>query len=250
MEYADRNAEANTDYLIRVEQDEPSLPRFVISANGQENVTMRLRGYQEERTLKNMNQAQVEGNVSYDSEFMAPNGGLDYTGQAAMYSFFDIGYAYKSALLRNKIAFILENNITVKGTGQETSKLHRNLFTVYYNVTLVMKKGSKLTEYNYSTSVIEVKNQGLPAAQNKHGMLRIEGGSITNCSFTDNTAGLVFFQYGRSIFVPGSLYKAASTTENPIDLKTGNTNSLARWVNYTVENTNNLAVDEEISLPQ
>jgi hypothetical protein len=58
----------------------------------------------------------------------------------------------KATTLQNKITFILDNNITLKGSGDVTPGAYRTLIYVFYNGTLVLRKGAVITGYNGSFS--------------------------------------------------------------------------------------------------
>jgi hypothetical protein len=186
LEYADRNAEANTDYLIRVESDDDTLPRFHITANMEENVTIRLRGHGGERKLKNNNTA---GSVSYNNEVNTPMEVGEGTNAAYDGGFFNIGNKNGNGVYK-KLTFILEDNITVEGIGSggSVSASYWHLIQVQENATLVMKRGSKLTGF-YGTGMFIVINivnsnkSNTTIVAEKQGAVRLEGGSITHCSF-------------------------------------------------------------------
>jgi hypothetical protein len=215
LEYVDRNAEANTDYLIRVEQDELSLPKFLVSLRKKNNITLRLRG-----TAKGGPKILQHGGsseYSYNTSVVTQSSAKD------CYGFFNFGKSGTS-----KETFVLENNITVKGIGKgqpdPNPARYSYLVHIWPNSTLVMKKGSKLTELTHTQvkSVILVTPTFDPATA-PDGNMRIEGGSITDCTFL--TSGwLVYMNYTPTYYDSGAFYMAASTEENPIDL-TGNTST-------------------------
>jgi hypothetical protein len=231
VEYVDLNAMANTDYLIRVEDDALDLPRFYLTFMQQENVTLRLRGTKDGPwTLQNNNlRPNAPGGTSYN-----PSKATISLGNSASDGFFNIGN-YNGGKSQ---ALVLENNITVKGVGagQPQSLAYRNLFKIWpTNVALVMKKGSKLTESVNTTtgsgrSIIYVPSLGTPQGD----VLRIEGGSITDCSFDNipdiygSAAALIFFGEMQSNYGSGSFYKAAHSPENPVVIS-GNSSSLVIW---------------------
>jgi hypothetical protein len=256
IEYVDRNTEADTDYLIRVEKSEVSLPRFLITASQRENVTIRLRGTKNGPwVLQNINQ-NGSANVSYNSTIVnAGNAPYeDLAGSDTEGGFFAIGVGS----IGKNITFILENNITVKGvgTGSPESVLYRSLFKVDLNATLVMKKGSKLTEYvstqfdASSFSVIHVNIANTGGVPRPSGWVRIESGSITDCTFDASASSLVYFEGMATNYAKGVFYKAASTQDNPIVL-TGNSNYLVCWYYPSGKNSTiyNLTVSEVIEKP-
>jgi hypothetical protein len=203
LEYVDRNAVANTDYLIRVEEDDP-LPRVFLAAGNQENVTIRLRGHGGERRLKNDND---KSNNSYDSTVHTP---AYLTSKG--WGFFTIGQT-NGNVDNKELFFILENNITVEGVGVGTtpSLSYNSLIYVERNATLVMKQGSKLTGHTTTTTsfdhaAVHIFSQYNPAAKDQ-GALRLEGGSITHCSF-DPDSSLIFSNY--KDHAPGLFYMAGN----------------------------------------
>jgi hypothetical protein len=238
--YLNTNAAGNAGYLIRVEKDELSLPLISITGNAQDDVTIRLRGTEDGPwTLQHSN-----------------SGGLEGSG-----GFFTIGGTLK------KIVFILENNITVKGVGagNQKSTVYGSLLRTLLPSTLVMKKGSTVTGHvgdnGSSNSVIRIEGT---YSSSSTGRLRIEGGSITNCSFDPSTdqgrdlvigGCLIWFTGATPGYVTGALYKAASTEHNPIFFS-GNTDNKAvlfTRTNYLFENYEgavyDLDVPGEISKP-
>jgi hypothetical protein len=257
FEYVDHNAEANTDYLIRVEKDELTLPRFYFIGNKQENVTLRLRGYKEPRILQAVAERSTGNIISYHDTAFDVNDLYYY--MEAYYSppstphqgFFTIGYSGDN-FSTDKITFILENNITVKGAGKETvNDVYNNLFYIWTNATLVMKKGSALTQFKPLSGLHTHAPIVIPfheSTPSLGGRIRIEGGSITDCAV--NAGGLIYFTATQSAYSPGALYKAASSNEDPVILLEGNTYTSAVWFNSEEGNTTELNTENEISLPQ
>jgi hypothetical protein len=243
LEYVDRNATADTDYLVRVEQNEENLPKFTFSFLKQEDVTVRLRGYGGERTLKH-------GGGTTESLNNA-TGMANWKDLRSQDGFFNVGTS-DSENFSQKKTFILENNITVEGGGEGVTAQnykYYSLFTVNRNATLVMKKGSKLTKHNSAwggtivLSVIWLYNWDGTGPETQ-GQVRLEGGcSITDCTFPSTTTGLISTTYGTTKLIPGTVYKAAS---NLIDLS-GNSNTLV--VLGSITNSVDLNTTVEISAP-
>jgi hypothetical protein len=232
IEYVDRNAVADTDYLIRVERDHdgvdaPLLPRFyLIFFNNeknefQDNVTLRLRGYGRERVLKNNDTVSSKSyNVTRIGTDPAAIGGNSRHG-----GFFNIGIS--SIDYTCKKTFILENNITVKGIGGSTeSESYLPLIKVAHNAMLVMKKGSKLTEFvgtvGNSTRYPIIIDTNNNATTMRHGYVRIDGGSITNCQFIG--MGLLWIDAVGPRIRDNMFHMEPSTDDNPIVFENNSNN--------------------------
>jgi hypothetical protein len=227
IEYVDRNATANTEYLVRVEKDELNLPRIFFVGNEKENVTLRLRGMGQPRTLAFNDGTQGNNHDSYNSDIItvtAPG----YQGKD--HGFINIGFDGNDPPM-NKKTLVLDNNIIVKGNGNGETEVYKHLIYVYRNATLVLRKGAVITELastNAVSSTIYVitktANKGTPTEIND-GKVRIEGGSITNCTWGDGTYNyLIYYVGGLARWYPGSFYMAESTEDNPIVFE-GNTNN-------------------------
>jgi hypothetical protein len=222
IEWVDRNARANTDYLIRVEQDAVNLPRIYFTGRNVENVTLRLRGTKNGPwILRNNDSPPNEGqSASYNSTIITPaNTGIGSSGATPYGAFFHIGWSS----ITNKITFILENNITVEGAGSAQSRSYYSLFRVTTNAALVMKPGSKITGYtavtndvNYCPIHITVTSGNTSKDPRQHGHIRIEGGSITDCAFDTGKTHLIGFSAQEAYVGAGAFYKAESTPDNPI----------------------------------
>jgi hypothetical protein len=215
LEWVDRNAESNSDYLIRVEKNETNLPRIALTFYQKENVTLRLRGTKgPAKILQNNGKLSgMEGYFSYNPAHPTVNNGSSIDA---------------FIIVRGKAVFILENNIIVKGIllNGNSSLTYRHLIEIGSGVTLVMKKGSAITEHKntYATDVIGmgviyVTGVGNSSRTGNQGYVRIEGGSITDCEFTVTStvsSTLISFAGQESYLAFGTFYKAASTPENPI----------------------------------
>jgi hypothetical protein len=247
FEYVARNARADTEYLIRVEQHETSLPKFIL-AFGAENVTLRLRGTKEGPwTLQH-------GGLS----------GVSPSGASGGHGFFTIGLNQDSAGAPFKTTFIVGSNITIKGLGTtvyDDSLAIGSALNVRPNATLILEKGSLLTDWYTATGsgsrvrcpLYVEADSNAAGDRAKHGSLRIEGGSITNCTFITGGSppeyGLVYVDGSSNDLAPGSIYKAASTTGNPIILS-GNSNNLLLIIPRTGSALRrDLGAPVEVSLP-
>jgi hypothetical protein len=251
IEWVDRNAEANTEYLIRVEKDETSLPRIFFIGNNQENVTVRLRGHGTARVLKCSATLQND-NDSYNSTVIAtkPDWPGEHTPNGA---FINVGYNNGNAAFNKKISFILDNSIVVKGSINEVDKVCQSLISVSWNATLVLRAGALITNYysnmdvdKMSPVLVETKTFGEIPVSTNDGKVRIEGGSITNCIFDTTYSRLIYFNATDEEFSPGSFYKAANTTANPVVLSNNTANTVCfAWSDDPDHNL----TDAELSLP-
>jgi hypothetical protein len=231
IEYVDRNAEENTEYLIRVEQDETSLPRIFLCGNNVENVTMRVRGYGEARVLKC---SAVPGNTSNDS-YNSINTKPNFPSNAGNKDYGFINIVNPKALsLQNKITLVLDDNITVNGSGESPATVYRAIVCVSNNGTLVLRKGALITKHNDSSesgknSVIYVitgtKQIAPTPVLANDGKVRIEGGSVTKCTFETGTR-LIYFNSKAEWNYTGSFYMGASTDDNPISFADNSNNEL------------------------
>jgi hypothetical protein len=247
IEYVDRNAADNTEYLVRVEKDELSLPRIWFVGNGKTDVTLRLRGLDAPRALK-------FAVLGYDSYHNRSNNTslLDptptYSNNANVSDgFLNIGYSN----LKNKITFILDNNIIVKGnydkdidtTTPNKPEVYSTLIVVSHNATLVLRKGALITGF-YTTLTFNThcpilvlgnaSNNERLASNNGH--VRIEGGSITNCTFDTAYTSLIRFGARAPKLSPGCFYMAPSTQENPIVFEGNIINRMAYGTINTTDN--------------
>jgi hypothetical protein len=245
MEWVNVNAQMNTEYLIRVEQDNTELPRFLLTFNLAENVTLRLRGDKNgPYTLKAKNaSAYVSSNTSIIN-------GANYGYHMGFFSLCPYGSTPKKT-------FILGSNITIAGLGNQmyTSSYNvRYAVRVCENATLVLEKGSLITNWyttskNSNGSVIYVESSSTASKDPaKHGKLRIEGG-VTNYTSTASPQYLIWFNGGgEANLEAGSFYKAASTPENPVTFN-DNTNNEVYFYYTSKLSTFHAITDNEMSIP-
>jgi hypothetical protein len=258
LEGVDVNAQPNTEYLLRVEQDNRSLPRFLLTFNNAENVTLRLRGDQDGPwTLQRADNTVVSYNVDSAAWSTSPSASLySWTG------FFSIGPVYGTTVgvVASKKTFILGSNITVEGLGNkvyQTGAYSRSAFYVCPNATLVLEPGFVLRDWytvtdSYDLCPIHVISASA-ANRNptKHGKLRIEGGSFINNTFNTNQRLIYVGGGGEEALEYGAFYKTASTAANPI-VFSGNTNDKIFFYRTSkINSTYDLAVNTgELSIPK
>jgi hypothetical protein len=219
--WVNANAEANTEYLIRVERNEIDLPQIHITPT-EGNVTLRLRGYNEPRILKHnggaYSSAVIGGTYSSDGGFINI-GILAATGTPP------------------KRTLVLDDNITVNGVGAGNPAYmrYKSLIAVHKNALLVTRKGSEITGFVgrdiSGCSPIQVSGTFYPGTVSSvpdrlHGYVRIEGGSITYCTVNTQYNHLISFTYEEDWTNPGAFYKAESTGDNTLVFSNNNSNML------------------------
>jgi hypothetical protein len=209
----ENNAQANTEYTIRVEKSESDLPYLYMNANGANNVTLRFRGdkngpytlrpYYADNTKAREKVNIVNYNAAIPESFIAVGG-------------------VKSGVVNHPArTFILGNNITIQGHEIKTvGKNYYVIFNVYDNGTLVLEPGCTITglkdEWGAHIAV-------LSAATSK---IHIKGGSITNCATFTNRA-MIQFSYAADMLAqgafkldPGVLTLAGNSTNDLLGFKT------------------------------
>jgi hypothetical protein len=203
--WVEENAEANAEYTLRIEKDEPAMPLLVVSLNNAENVTLRFKGSQEGPwTLRPVH---FEGN----GQGAVPAVNVKNVQNPS--AIITIGGAQSGAGIFPKKTFILGSNVTIQSHTINTAQAYnyRIGFDVGRNTTLVLEPGSKITGYNYTAQggyLILVRVTSEPTLDVKnHGKLRIEGGSITNCAVYEDK-GLIRFGLGLDTFTDGAFYLA------------------------------------------
>jgi hypothetical protein len=212
--WVENNAEANTEYIVRVENDEINLSLYRFAFNNAENVTLRLMGSKKEedgdvwtRTLKHSGTTTAV-NVKNLGNYNA---------------FIQIGTAGTGP----KKTLILDRNITLEGIGGSSqSTRYRCLIYVGQNVNLVLRPGAVITKHVRTTksnggSVIEVISADLNPNRDPelNGRVRLEGGSITDCKLdnvipepnllSQTASYLISFRHMEDRYALGSFYKAA-----------------------------------------
>jgi hypothetical protein len=213
FEWLEENAEAETEYLLRVEKEE-TLPRLVVSLNNAENVTLRLRGAGGvPRVLKAQEASTIT--VVNKKTLNAPTKG-----------FIQIG-PYIDDEETQKRTFILGDNITVQGRAWSNPANNYNiLFIPGYNATLILEKGSLITGHSSSTNskshaviFVSAKNENTNPLY--YGAVRIKGGSITDCSINANT-DLIYFNMAKSNFSSGDAFVMAGDNKVTFNNNTNN----------------------------
>jgi hypothetical protein len=213
LEWVDIYCEAGAEYLIRVENDETNLPQFFLTFN-KRAITLRLQGSKKDNDGNTWSRILKHGNTAIQSYNPASEEWKDSTNgfydAASATGFFNIGTSF--GVTPPKRTLIIGSNITIAGLGNE--QYGNKVYSAFYvgcNATLVMEKGCLITDW-YSTSNSNKRgpiyiDTFLAGDGVYAGSLRIEGGSITNCTVRNNQCLITCI---------GNFYKAASTEENPI----------------------------------
>ncbi|MDR0685060.1 MAG: hypothetical protein LBF83_08020 [Spirochaetaceae bacterium] len=238
VQWVNDNAQAQTEYLLRVEKDEIDLPRIQFGLMDAANVVLRLRGCGSPKILKHGGNASA---VSKGTSFDSPPYNMD--------TFFYIGSKNNGPFIKKTL--ILGDNITVEGMGNVRTTIYNSLLYVHRNAMLVMENGALLTKQyennaEVNRSVITVVNESskTPAAD-KGGRLRIMGGSITNC-ILGASGSLIYFEAVYSRWVAGSFYMAGGDSVT----LSGNSNNNVRFGanSITLKNIQEFLTDG-LSLP-
>jgi hypothetical protein len=221
--WVENNAQANTEYTIRVEKSESDLPYLYMNANGANNVTLRFLGDKNgPHTLRPYyaDDSDAREKVNIGNFYnVSPEAFIVVSGRPISPP---VTYTAKT--------FILGNNITIQGHQRDTmGKNYAVIFNVYDNGTLVLEPGCTITGLNSADAGhIAV----LTATTSK---IHIKGGSITNCTtFTDR--GMIKFAYKTTSLTTG-LFKldpgVLTLTNNSTDKLVGFGNADSRTVNLT-----------------
>jgi hypothetical protein len=172
--WVDHNAKADTEYLIRVENDE-DLVRHCLTCMGQENVIVRLRGYERERVL------QYDRVNGQEPSIVKHNVNVSTTKFSG--GWFNIGSA-QDGYKHNRIALQIERNITLDGEGtplvEGSNNYLKAMIFIYGNGSrFIMEEGSKITrfkpgnsQYQYAIIYLSTSNAGC--------MFEMKGGVISN----------------------------------------------------------------------
>jgi hypothetical protein len=232
--WVENNAEANTEYTIRVEKDETNLPHLIVGLNAVKNATLRLKGTKEGPwTLS-----------ATDSYAPVVGGQSSFISRESTDSFIQIGGVPSSGFIGAypKRTFILGSNITIRSGALPLGweQTYVNVFHVYANATLVLEPGSAITDHNTSRPVIAVNTSNGPNTNNDptlDGKLRIEGGSITGCTLSIDSS-LIFisgnpdFRSSDSFYLaPGNVLTLEGNSDNNLGIHSpANTFDLTRYL--------------------
>jgi hypothetical protein len=186
--WVDRNAAADTEYLIRVEKDE-ALPIVILTAGGtaNRNVTFRLRGVKERREISH-DKNFVVGSTAVKYYHSSLNNGSGYEG------FINVGI--DKSTLESGITLQLEDKITLKGREITSTDHYRNVVQVGQSANkLVMKDGSQITGYKASCTLPNYTVIYLKAKANNKtiiGTFCMEGGEIIGNDVSDKYPNILF----------------------------------------------------------
>jgi hypothetical protein len=178
--WVETNAEADTEYTIRVEQNESNVPHLLVRLQDAENAALRLRGTAAggPKTLRP---------VDLDTdERLTETNAVNVMNDTYWYdAFIKIGrYDYDDP----STTFILGNNIILQSGDAsnhgDSNRHYTQFIIVQNNATLVLEPGSKIDGHKddngNNTCVIVAKS--LTRQDILQSNVRIEGGSITNCT--------------------------------------------------------------------
>jgi hypothetical protein len=212
--WVETNAEAATEYTIRVEKDETDLPHLIVSLNRQEGASLRLRG-----TAQGPWKLEL-WEVTSDTSKEPVNVG----GFFASPTFIQVGNV-STANSVPLITFILGRNITIQSGNTYATGKAGDLFHAGAGGTVVLEPGSMMQDhYNQSARglIRATTKSGANGDPHFHGRVRILGGSIVNCTVRGGN-GLIYFDRAASNFADGSFYLAPNSGLTLSDNDTGDT---------------------------
>jgi hypothetical protein len=172
--WADKNANDNYEYLIRVEKDE-TLPLVQLTANEKTNVTFRLRGFGSERRIShNKDWINTSANNAAWYSQKRENG---ITG------FLNVGIKGNNTKLYNTVLQI-EDNITLQGRNLTANDSYRCMvYVTSLGSKFVMKNGSRITGHNVVGSLSDcavIYTHAKNSNETYLGYFRMDGGEISS----------------------------------------------------------------------
>jgi hypothetical protein len=204
FKWVEQNAEADTEYTIRIEKNETDLPHMVVSLNKAEGASLRLRGTKDGPKILEPKDINLNGETLPSA---VNEHSLTYGD-----GFIQVGNSLTSTSMP-LITFILGNNITIKSGNAGYTGSYSNVFYAGAGGTLVLEPGSTIQDH-YVTSASGVIRVTTKNNNNKdshfHGRVRILGGAITNCTTTANK-GLINFSRALSNYADDSFYLAPNS---------------------------------------
>jgi hypothetical protein len=203
----EENAEADTEYTIRVERNEKDVPHLIVGLNNQNNVKLRLKGTKDGPwTLE----------PEENDRHVTAIGGASIKANTESIAFINIGPNNTSDIART---FILGKNVTIKsktipeGNWSSGGPEMMGVFSVGMNATLVLEPGSKITGHD-STAVegimstviyISSTNKNTARDPTKHGSLHIKGGEITDCKVRVESTQLIYTSWQETCYEFGAI---------------------------------------------
>jgi hypothetical protein len=205
FKWVESNAQANTEYTLRVEQDETNLPQFWVGLNQAEGAALRLKGTK-------------GGPWKLEQEFITNNkqstlAAVNLSGITSSYGFFQIGNSSVTNA-RALITFILGKNITIQSGDAYGTKGYTSVFGVGAGGTLVLEPGSAIQDHvtQSAQGLLRVVGKTNNTDPHHHGRIRILGGSITNCSLSSSSPrGLIYFGVTLTNLAADSFYLAPNS---------------------------------------
>jgi hypothetical protein len=231
--WLESNAEAGTEYTIRVEKNETDLPHLIVSLNKQEGASLRLRGTEPKEGQEPW---KLEpGDVTSSIVPVTVNVG----GFTAQFTFIQVGNSFSSNSIP-LITVILGKNITIQSGNTSSLSTGAAGILLYVGAggTLVLEPGSRIQGHINNSAqgliVVTAKNNNTDRDPHYHGRVRILGGSITNCtvvsliqfgSLEKNLSTGCFYLAGdNALTLSGNNnndLKVSSTKTTALDVKTG-----------------------------
>jgi hypothetical protein len=200
--WVETNAQANTEYTIRVEKNETGLPHLLIGLNNAENVSLRLKGTTEGPRI-------LEANEVTNGAVLSPLVNISNLSDGGC--FIQIGSYYNTS---SRKTFILGKNITIRsGNIYGIYGAYSVVIDVGYNATLVLESGSSIRDHSFTSSQAIIRIEGSKTDkedQTQQGKLSILGGSITNCTIASGK-GLIYFTRAASNVADGAFYLAPNS---------------------------------------
>jgi hypothetical protein len=207
LAWIDRNAEAQGEYLVRVEQDE-ALPRIRLSCLYQQ-VKIRLRGYGQAREITYLDLGGGSGglyyNCYYHNSWLYDDKDQNTVATGASTSFITVG-AYTADVFgdnnlpRVSITLQLEDKITLKGEDESQADWYSgHVIYLYRPCTLIMLDGSAITGHKTTSGIAVIRVDGARngAGQGGSGSVYMYGGAIQDNVVGANANELIYFSNNR-----------------------------------------------------
>ncbi|MDR0629492.1 MAG: hypothetical protein LBG24_07655 [Treponema sp.] len=222
FEWVETNAQADTEYTIRVEKDERDVPHLVVGLNNAENATLRLKGTQDGiKTLYPVDLVAVQGQE-------IPVVDASRLGYGTTFSFIQVGGG--NAL--PTVTFILGSNIAIQsGRVIGGGRMYTYILNVLYNATIVLESGSVIRDHDNTLNsnrliFMQVKSLGGGDKVGGNGKLLIKGGAIINCKIVDNkplidmSLNETWWEDGSFYLAPGNVFTLSDNSSNLIGTTT------------------------------
>ena len=223
FEWVETNAQADTEYTIRVEKDERDVPHLVVGLNNAENATLRLKGTQDGiKTLYPVDLVAVQGQE-------IPVVDASRLGYRTTTSFIQVGGGGNDL---PSITFILGSNIAIQsGRVIGGGRMYTYILNILYNATIVLESGSVIRDHDNTLNsnrliFMQVKALGGGDKVGGNGKLLIKGGAIINCKIVDNKPLIsmhlneTWWEDGSFYLAPGNVFTLSGNSSNLIGTTT------------------------------